>query len=756
MPVTAGQIIKPPVAHTDSIFVHETQENEPSATCTSGDTELVDHGQAQDASSDVDDGGSEYDLTGVQEEDDSGDENTSTQKKQSKKALADPLEIEELHEDWSRWEEIYSDSLDKQKTKPLDESVMENLCFARKKLEELVKKIPVSDPLMKKYLKFLSQDRSSSPSEARKRKSSAKDTVQTKKARLTQPGKHQSSSSAVSQNASRPAAKQYSSSQINAQLQRFRGQGQRAMLEPKRLKSEVKNMENALAAFGENVVTIKDCSWLVQGMKTPLYNYQFDAAGWVIRREKTRNTAGDNPRGGILADEMGCGKTITMLSVLVAKPAPKTYKVKASLLLVQSAQMAKQWEKQIRKHCNKRSLSSCIYSRKSGLNAISLSGNQLFIATYTEIQRAWNRLEKGKKIRKTDRKRTLASRDEDEEDDEDDIDDADQERRLFNTTFYRLILDECQYIKNHESATANAVFQLRSTIQWLISATPAPNNLDEYFPYLKVLGLSHTEDLTAFRWHWLGEQDTSGSRLNLDVGLEKFQLRRTHQTRIAGLPIFDDVPNSVYDERIVIMSGEERAIYDAVVAPVEREQREWAVKLRQQQVILAEKGVAAIKADLLRKSKGAETKILQLHKVTAHPFLLETIMRSKAFSVPQIQEIRELINRFNSSALFDQAEDVFAKIGASGYARSPSIDSQSLVSTSASNGGFEETSMGSYIRHVLGEKAAERKCHICPGETIPIEAILCEVSGYAICNISISIANINSAAMHSARSILIS
>ncbi|KAJ4417478.1 hypothetical protein N0V82_006142, partial [Gnomoniopsis sp. IMI 355080] len=659
----------------DCIFVSQTPEDESSGIHASAEVVDGDDTHAEDSTSDIDDASSDYVPTQMDAAEDSDDNISASRKKKATKEEVIPADIEELHENWSSWEAIYSNLRLKGEGATLKGREKENLIYSRRQLEDVLKQIPASDPLKKKYSEILGQSTSSSKSNAPKRKSTETRMGPIKKSRLTRTRQSRCSTSEIT---------------CNQQIIDFRAQGAKEGLEPKRLTSEVENMENALETFGEHSVAAKDGCWLVQGMKTPLYNYQFDGAGWALRRERSKRTP-DNPKGGILADEMGCGKTITLLAVMIAKPAPKSYKVKANLLLVQSAQMAKQWLNQVKKHCSKRSLSASIYSRKSGLNA-SLDGNKVIIMTYSEVQRAWGRLGGASS------KRKVKANDDSAEEDDEDSDDADEEQLLFTSTFHRLILDECQFIKNHTSATAKAVFQLKSRIQWLISATPAPNNLDEYFSYLKIFGLKNTETLGAFRKYW--PKPKSGTdRINLEIGLEKFQLHRNHQTRIAGIPIFYDVPNSVSEERTVTMSTEERAIYDAMVAPVEREQRALAAKIRKQQMILDEQSLKALKEDVVRTSKGVEAKILHFHKLTAHPFLLETIMRNKDFSATQIMEIRELMKRFEGSArtLLDQAEGVFAKVEPSGYGRSPSMDSQSLVSSSTSHDGHEEIGMHAHI-----------------------------------------------------------
>lgn len=699
-PFPASPALTP--SFTSSIDRHDPEN---ASTVSSAPAELSDddddesHKSTSEVDDDGSDDGSDYDLE--QTEEDSDEDITTSRKKHTKDFEAEPLEIEELHEEWHKWEESYTALQHKEKTTQLNKWQREEIRFYRRKLGELFRQIPKSDPLKSTYAKILIQK---SQPETRKRKPNDTDKRHFKKPRMSQKRPTKPSANKASQIVSRQAVRQHSSHQITTQLHLFEEQGEKAGIDKKKLNCEVKNLKSALTDLGQDVVTAKDGLWLIEGMQTPLFDYQLDGVGWAVRRERTHQTP-DNPKGGILADQMGCGKTITMLAVMVAKPAPKSHKIKANLLLVQNSAAVRHWQTQIRKHCNDGRLPAFWYSQKTGFSALSPKEDQIIIMTYGEIQRAWARFEAAS--RKT---KSGGNNDMDLE--------LDPEKLLFESTFHRLILDECQCVKNHNGATAKAVFQLKSKIQWLVSATPAPNSMDEYFPYFKILGLRETDKLGQFRRYWLSK---------LEISLEKFQLHRTHETKVGGVGILADVPESDEKNQIVTMSAVERAIYDAVVGPMQRQQTQLAMRLQEQRMNPADTCTKQIQEDL----KETVAMILQLHKITAHPFLLETIIQGEDFSVAQTMEISELMSQFRGSSLHDQAKGAFAQLGAEGLGQSPSVDSQSLLSECTSYGGDEEANLGAprHIDDALGRKAAERRCFLCPGETIPIDAVLSEVSG---------------------------
>lgn len=79
----------------------------------------------------------------------------------------------------------------------------------------------------------------------------------------------------------------------------------------KKAKSDINNLLVATKDFDGRGSVKADGSglWLVKGMKTSLKNYQVLGTAFMRRREN----ASDEPKGGLMADQMGLGKTLMML-----------------------------------------------------------------------------------------------------------------------------------------------------------------------------------------------------------------------------------------------------------------------------------------------------------------------------------------------------------------------------------------------------------------------------------------------------------
>ena len=107
--------------------------------------------------------------------------------------------------------------------------------------------------------------------------------------------------------------------------------------------------------------------YLLPAMNTPLFAYQFAAAGWMVAREKSV----EGPQGGILADSMGLGKTVETLACIASHP-PSGEDLENGLrttLVVVPASAVGQWIEEVWKHCDGISVSH--YRRSDVINQAS-------------------------------------------------------------------------------------------------------------------------------------------------------------------------------------------------------------------------------------------------------------------------------------------------------------------------------------------------------------------------------------------------
>lgn len=111
----------------------------------------------------------------------------------------------------------------------------------------------------------------------------------------------------------------------------------------RRRRTQEQDLKEAKSLFGYKRVEAINGQWKLKGMKTPMKNHQLTAVAWMVKRE----LALMEPYGGILADDMGMGKTIMSLACIMGnQPDAKLLKefCNATLVVVQNKTAALQWE----------------------------------------------------------------------------------------------------------------------------------------------------------------------------------------------------------------------------------------------------------------------------------------------------------------------------------------------------------------------------------------------------------------------------
>lgn len=220
-----------------------------------------------------------------------------------------------------------------------------------------------------------------------------------------------------------------------------------------------------------------------QSISRRLKPFQLEGLSWMIRQEQTHY------KGGLLGDEMGMGKTIQAVSLIMSD-----YPAKAPTLVCVPPVALMQWSNEIREYTDNK-LKVLVYH---GTNAKCKKMSIKELKTYDIIMVSYNSLES------LYRKETKGwSRGEDI---------IKEASPLHAITYHRLILDEAHSIKSRNTGVAKACFALKGTYKWCLSGTPVQNRIGEFFSLLRFLEVRPFADYfcrscDCEKLHWATDDD---------------------------------------------------------------------------------------------------------------------------------------------------------------------------------------------------------------------------------------------------------
>ncbi|KAH7024833.1 SNF2 family N-terminal domain-containing protein [Microdochium trichocladiopsis] len=169
--------------------------------------------------------------------------------------------------------------------------------------------------------------------------------------------------------------------------------------------------------------------------------------------------------GGIIADTMGYGKTLTMISLIthelseVANTSRGYSVFPYTTMIVVPANLLGYWHKELTKHTKPGAVRWHLESGSKRLKkAAGLSSIDVLLVSYPTLARDWT----------TCKSTSL----------------------LFQTRWHRVILDEAHSIKNPQAVTTRAACDIMARNRWAVTGTPITNRLLDLFPLLKFIGAS--------------------------------------------------------------------------------------------------------------------------------------------------------------------------------------------------------------------------------------------------------------------------
>lgn len=284
-----------------------------------------------------------------------------------------------------------------------------------------------------------------------------------------------------------------------------------------------------------------------------------------------------NCLGGILADEMGLGKTIEMMSLIHThrnlppnsaaydmdqRPSvndltrlPQTMATITSApyttLVCAPMSLLAQWESEAKKASADGSMKVLVYYganrdstslRDLCCEASGKNAPNIIITSYGNVLSEYGQIASSGGNRAST-------------------------HGLFSLDYFRVILDEAHYIKNRQSKTAKACYELAAKHRWVLTGTPIVNRLEDLFSLVHFLRVEPWSNFSFWKT-FITVPFESGEYIKaLDVVqtvLEPLVLRRTKDMKTPNGEMLVPLPPRAINIERVELSKNEREIYGLI------------------------------------------------------------------------------------------------------------------------------------------------------------------------------------------------
>lgn len=188
--------------------------------------------------------------------------------------------------------------------------------------------------------------------------------------------------------------------------------------------------------------------------------FQLEGVAWMKAMEQTEWG------GGLLGDEMGMGKTIQAVSLIMSDWPAK----QPSLVLIPPVALM-QWQQEINDYTDG-TLRTFVFhgtnAQTKGISVKDLMKYDVILMSYNSLESMYRKQEKGFK-----RKNGLYK----------------EKSVIHQIQFHRVILDEAHNIKQRTTGCAKACFALKADHKWCLSGTPLQNRIGEFLSLVRFLDI---------------------------------------------------------------------------------------------------------------------------------------------------------------------------------------------------------------------------------------------------------------------------
>jgi SNF2 family DNA or RNA helicase len=289
-----------------------------------------------------------------------------------------------------------------------------------------------------------------------------------------------------------------------------------------------------------------------KGLKTVLRDYQLQGLSWLQALQQFGFS-------GILADDMGLGKTVQALAHLLLEK--ERHPALPASLIVAPTSLVGNWLAEAQRFAP--DLKVLVY-HGSDRHSAQFADYDLIISTYGTVAR---------------------------------------DKTVFlKHSFYYLILDEAQFIKNARTKTTQIMQQLHAQFRLCLTGTPLENHLGELWSLFHFLMPGLLGNIKEFRQQFripIEREGDNERRSLLSKRVQPFMLRRTKDQVIRELPPKTEIV------QMVDLRGAQRDLYEGIRMMMEKKVRE----------AIAAQGLGKSQIVLLDA-------LLKLRQVCCHPRLL--------------------------------------------------------------------------------------------------------------------------------------
>ncbi|QHS76289.1 translocase ULS1 [Saccharomyces paradoxus] len=305
-----------------------------------------------------------------------------------------------------------------------------------------------------------------------------------------------------------------------------------------------------------------------EDMTVNLLKHQRLGLHWLLQVESSPK------KGGLLADDMGLGKTIQAIALMLANRSEEP-KCKTNLI-VAPVSVLRVWKGELETKVKKQARFNTYIFGGSGNGKVKhwrdLARYDAVLVSYqtlaNEFKKHWpkkldgeqNQLPAVPHIQALNKLKT-----------------SNEYYSPFycnDSTFYRILLDEGQNIKNKNTRASKACCTINGIYRWILSGTPIQNSMDELYSLIRFLRIPpyHKEqrfklDIGRFfqrnKQYQYDNEDRKNALRKVRVLLNAIMLRRSKSDKIDGKPLLE-LPPKIVEVDESRLKGEELEFYTAL------------------------------------------------------------------------------------------------------------------------------------------------------------------------------------------------